>query len=253
VNMTQTTLVSTKNLLEASSVLGELLKVAAASSLLDSYPLELILLEAVANLRIKTMMGKQTELVKCQNKAEKKFVAELMQKLNVHQILGLLLHGCVCVLKKRRPKPEDRAKFLRPEPFNSELINSALALIAKKQWHELKLLLTPFLRDKDSNDLSLVTIEFARKLPDCYDSALNIIKSQKLKAGLSLEGWALPIKYCRSCKNCEGKLKKCSFCTDCKDFLDTNWFCNNACEEKGFDDGHREEHSVQLLKKLGLI
>jgi len=253
VNITLTTLDSTKKLLEASFVLGELLKVTCNLTSIDPYPREPFLLEANADARIKTMMGKQTEMMKCQHKVDKKFVAE-MQKLSVHQILGLLLHGCVRILKMRT-KHETRAKFLRTETFNSELINSALALIAdsKHPWHKLKLLLAPFLRDKDSEDLSMVTIEFARKFPICYDVALSSIKLISVKKGSRFEGWALPIKYCGSCKTFEGKLKKCSFCSDCKDFQDTRWFCNDACEEKGFDDGHREEHSVQLLKNLGLI
>jgi hypothetical protein len=180
-----------------------------------------------------------------------------MQKLTVQQLLGSVL---ICLFMKW---DENVMPFLQAtNTFRSALCYDTALNYTLQGWGELRSALTPLLSDKDGTDLSLMTLDFAKKNIFFVYELITKFEIPKENQGGSVERQfsdALPIitiKLCRSCRKCEGseiKLSMCRVCVDNRDYSDIHWFCSSVCEEKALAGGHLEEHDHFLMLKLGLV
>jgi hypothetical protein len=201
----------------------------------------------LANHKLKKLLGKSPAPLT--ENLEKKLFLEL-QKLSVQQLLGLALFD-ICYSNN------SNRLFFAPEAtkmFRSAMVNVAVEKYDAKDWRGLRSLLMPLLSDEKGNDLSTVTMEFAKKSAStCYKQVLDMFKTKNSEREkfLSLLP-VIPIKLCRCCGKCEGKLSMCEVCVDNQDFPDIHWFCSQECEEKVLADGHLFEHGRFLEEKLGL-
>jgi hypothetical protein len=237
----------TNNLLQALGVLEELKNIAVTFNSNPVDELSLACLEK-ADHKMKLMMGKQPSAMR--GKVEKKLFLE-MQTLTVQQLLGVALFGIVNSWKKY---DKEMLEIFDPtKTARSAIINSAIDKFVAKDWRGLWSLMTPLLSDKDGNDLSLVTIDFAKKSASCYVRVLEVIKTKDSNKKYFTSLFPLiPIKFCRCCVKFEVKLTKCKICVDNYDFPDVHWFCSDECEEKVLAEGHLEEHDHHLMVKCGL-
>jgi hypothetical protein len=238
----------TNNLLQALAVLEELKNIAVTFNPNPVDELCLACLDKV-DQKLKLMMGKQPSAMR--SKLEKKLFLE-MQNLTVQQLLGIALFGIVDSWEKCS---KNMLELFNPaKTYQTAIINSAVEKFAAKDWRGLRSVLAPLLQDKDGNDLSLVTMDFAKKSASaCYTRVHEAIKfkDSKKKHFISLLP-VIPIKFCRCCVKFEVKLTKCKICVDNYDFLDVHWFCSDKCEEKVLAEGHLEEHDQHLMLKCGL-
>jgi hypothetical protein len=239
----------TNNLFQAVAVLEELKNTVLTYNVNPLDELTLACLEK-ADQKLKIAMGKQP--VPLRGKFEKKINLE-MQMLTVQQLLGVALFGIVNDWKNRN---KGMLKIFDPTKIvHSAIINPAIKNFVRKDWQGLLSVLAPLLGDKDGNDLSLVTMEFAKKsASSCYIRVLEAIKMKdsKKKQFISLYP-IIPIIFCRCCVKFEVKLKKCKICVDNNDFPDVHYFCSEKCEEKVLAERHLEEHDHNLMVKCGLV
>jgi hypothetical protein len=234
------------NLIRALSFVEELSKIASFCTLnLNNKVMNGSL--DLANHKLKKLLGKSPSRLTVN--LEKKLYLEL-QKLSVQQLLGLALFN-MCCLDSSHPM---LYILEATKMFRSAMVNVAVEKFDAKDWRGLRSLLMPLLSDEKGNDLSTVTLEFAKKSAStCYKQVLNMLKTKNSEREkfLSLLP-VIPIKLCRCCGKCEGKLSMCEVCVDNRDFPDIHWFCSQECEEKVLADGHLFEHGRFLEEKLGL-
>jgi RNase P subunit RPR2 len=239
----------TNNLLQALAVLEELKNISVT---LNFNPVDELILECLdmADQKLKIMMELQPGPLR--RKIERKRFVEI-QRLTVQQLLGVALFGIVV---SWQTKDSNLLEIFDPTKiFRSAIINSAIEKLVASDWRGLRCLLTPLLSDSDGIDLSLVTMDFAKKSASaCYLRVHEAIKMKdsKKKYFLSLSP-VIPIKFCRYCEKFEVELKKCRICVDNPDFPDIHWFCSDDCEDKVLVKMHLEEHDHDLMVKLGLV
>jgi hypothetical protein len=151
----------TNNLLQAMEILQEL------TNLADVYkkPKELDHTREILSLarqKVKVMLGKQQNTSRG-NWDIKQYQG--MQKLTVQQLLGSVL---ICLFLKW---DENILPFLQAtNTFRSALCYDTAFNYTLQGWGELRSALTPLLSDKDGTDLSLMTLDFAKKNIFLYTS-----------------------------------------------------------------------------------
>jgi hypothetical protein len=206
----------------------------------------------LADQKMKTMMGKQPNALRS-NMRKKHYL--MMQKASVQQLLGSAMF--LLVFKWN----ENMTSFLMDiYSYRLELFDDAVNHYAYQEWSKLRSLLAPLLSDKDGNDLSVMTLDFAKKCMLFVFDLVTGLKESKTKNDskpkFSRILPVVPIKLCRGCgqfEECEIKLSMCRVCVDNRDYSDIHWFCGKECEENVLAEGHLEEHDHFLMLKLGLV
>jgi hypothetical protein len=231
------------NLLRALAILHELKHIAAMFSFKPLDKLFLAYLD-LADQRVKIMLGKQQSLSTIN--LDKTLLLE-MQKLTVHQLLGVVLFNVVLCWIKEMPEIVDATKM-----FRLAQENVAVDKYIRRDLCGLRAELTPLLSDEDGNDLSLMTVDFAKKKASTFYNQITTLREAKQEFFISLLP-VIPIKSCRCCAKFEVTLSMCWVCVDNDDFPDTHWFCSKVCEDKVLAEGHMQEHDHFLMLKLGLV
>jgi len=239
------------NLLCAHSILKYLLNYAD----ICGEPIELDYVHEILDLadqKMKTMVGKQQKTLRG-NMRMKHY--QMIQKASVQQLLGSAMFLLVFRWNG------DMTLFLCDTfSYRLELFDDAVNHYAYQEWSKLRSLLAPLLSDEDGNDLSVMTLDFAKKCMLFVHDLVIGLKENKNKNGSKLKFCSIlpvvPIKLCRGCgqfEECEIKLSMCRVCVDNRDYSDIHWFCSKECEEKVLAEGHLEEHAHFLMLKLGLV
>jgi len=175
-------------------------------------------------------------------------IKEECASLSVEQIFGLMF---LCCCSNNAPggfgAESEWVKNLGKLRMPINNIEAAFFAFANNELVKLKLLFSTMLIDKLGNDQSIVTVEFARKYPNCYEKVLSRIEGKYLQMKEPCELTMLPIKHCRWCGLVEGDLKLCRECIENDDYPDRNWFCSSECEEQALDKAHTEEHATALV------
>jgi hypothetical protein len=244
------------NLLQAMSILQELTNIADVCNKPQADLDHIRAILDLANQKVKVMLGKQQNISR--GTMDKKQHLG-MQKMTVQQLLGSVLF--FLALKW----DDNMSSFVfATNTFQSEVCKSHDVAMnyAFQGWKELRSALTPYLSDEDGNDISVMTIDFAKKWMVSLHEKVTAFVAEESKLDsdkkemFSMMLPVVPIKLCRGCIKFEGseiKLSMCSVCVDNQDYCDIHWFCSKECEEKVLTEEHLEEHDHFLMLKLGLV
>jgi len=106
------------------------------------------------------------------------------------------------------------------------------------------------------NDLTLVSLECAKK-NSCYkDVPQYITLKGKVKMDHAGEITFFPVKHCRWCglvETVDASFRVCAECAENPDYPDINFFCSAKCEMESLKMQHEDEHARFLMIKCGII